>query len=202
MVRTPAEHPWSSYAETGGLREAADWLEVDWTLAQFGSRRDKACIRFRQFVSEGRNASYHPWDELQGRVCLGSERFVQSLAKRVREAAPSPEVPRSQRFLAPRPDLGVVETEVRRAFAATEKDMVPRSPHPARKAFALLARRVADARLAEIAKPLGLSSRSASSVLSAAETLESRDPAFKRQVEASQHHLLHRDCGPNHHSET
>jgi putative transposase len=202
MVRTPAEHRWSSYAETAGFREAADWLEVDWTLSQFGSRRDEARRRFREFVSEGRSQAYRPWEELRGRVWLGSKRFVELLGERSRDATLSPEVPRAQRSIRRRPDLEAVKIEVRRAFGAGEAHMVSGSGHPARKAFALLARRVADALQAEIAQPLGLAPRSVSSLLHAAEALEGRDPVFARQVRECQQRLLRPDSVADHHSET
>lgn len=64
--------------------------------------------------------------------------------------------------------------------------------HVTSRALALLARRVGDARLADIARWLGLSTRSASSVISAAEALEQRDPAFCRLVGDSQGRLLWR----------
>ena len=204
LVRTPAEYAWSSYAETGGLREVAEWLEVDWTLGHFGDRVGEARRRFREFVSEGRGALYSPWDEVRRRGCLGSDGFVESLAERARALGISPEVPRAQRLLGPLPSLEILMSEVRRAFRATEPQMAARSRHPARKAFALLARRVGDARLADIARWLGLSTRSASSVISAAEALEQRDPAFCRLVRDSQSRLLWRGrkTGSNRHSET
>ena len=202
MVRTPADHRWSSYAETAGLRDAADWLEVDWTLAQFGSRLDAARRRFREFVSEGRSAHYHPWEELRGQVCLGGDHFVESLAERARDAALSPEVPRSQRSLRPRPGLDIVESEVRSAFSVSGNEMAVRSLHPARKAFALLGRRVSDARLAKIAEPLGITARSVSSLVRAAEALEARDPTFQRRLRATQDRLLGPKPETDHHSET
>jgi REP element-mobilizing transposase RayT len=202
MVRTPADHRWSSYAATAGLRAAADWLEVDWTLSQFGNRREEARRRFREFVSEARSVDYRPWEELRGRVWLGGERFAEVLAERARDAALSPEVPRSQRSLGPRPDLEAVEVEVRQTFGAGEADMASRSEHPARKAFTLLARRATDALLTEIALPLDLSPRSVSSLLRAAEALEGRDPVFRRQVRDCQERLLRPDSVANHQSET
>jgi REP element-mobilizing transposase RayT len=195
MVGTPAEHRWSSYAETAGLRKAADWLDVDSTLAQFACRRSEARRRFRQFVSEGRGANYRPWDDLRGRVCLGSERFVDSLAALADKTSLDTDIPRAQRQLAKRPSCDAIQSEVRYAFGASEADLARRSSHPARKAFALLARRVADSRLVEIARPLGISARSASSLLSAAQALEDQDPEFKRQVRECQHRLLRRGDG-------
>jgi putative transposase len=201
MVRTPAQYRWSSYRETVGLRKAEDWLEVDWTLTQFGSGYEAGRRRFRQFVSEGRNTNYRPWDELRRGVFLGSERFLESLAQRAQRQTVSVEVPRVQRDLTRRPSLKAVERQVRTVFGAADADMVRRSRHPARKAFALVARRAADCPLAEIAGPLGLAPRSASSLLSAAEALEVRDPTFRQRVLESERQLRRRGQ-LSHHPET
>jgi len=182
MVRRPWEHDWSSYAQTAGLREGAEWLEVDWTLAQFGNTHAEAQRRFRDFVSEGDHSAYRPWEELKGRGYLGTERFAERLAAEARQARISPEVPRPQCFLPERPDLALVEREVREVFGATAADLARSSRHPARKAFALLARRTANAPLAKIAASLRLSSRSASYLIAAAEALQDRDPAFRARV--------------------
>ena len=202
MVRTPAEHAWSSYAETGGLRSAAKWLETDWTLAQFADRVGEARRRFREFVSQGRDTPYRPWGELRGRGCLGGDDFVESLAERTRAIAVSPEVPRAQRLLGERPSLEILMAEVRRAYCATGPQMAARSRHPARKAFALLARRIADARLRDIARWLGLSTRSASSVISAAQALEHQDPVFRETICLCRSRLLQPNANLSHHSET
>lgn len=202
MVRTPAEYRWSSYAGTAGLTRPADWLEVDWTLAHFGSRRSTARRRFREFVAEGRGAQYRPWEELRGRIALGGDEFVESLAERLKAVVVSPEVPRAQRRLRQRPSVRVLMSEVRRVFDATETDMAIRSQHPARKAFALLARRLIDARLAEIAEKLGLSTRSASSAIRSAVQREHGDPAFRRALLVCERRLLRSPGRRDHHSET
>ena len=204
LVQSPADYPWSSYADTAGLRVPVEWLVVDWTLGQFGPGVGEARRRFREFVSEGRGALYKPWDEIRQRGCLGSDAFVESLAGRARAIDISPEVPRTQRLLGPPPSTEALMSEVQKAFRATGAQMVARSRHPARKAFALLARRVADARLADIAQCLGLSGRSASSVIRAAEALERQDSAFRSLVRDTQSRLLRwrSSDDPNHHSET
>ena len=42
MVRTADEWPWSNYRATAGLSPAPNWLNVTWTLATFGQRREPA----------------------------------------------------------------------------------------------------------------------------------------------------------------
>ena len=129
--RLVPKHDWSSYAQTAGLREEAEWLEVDWTLAQFGTTRAEAQRRFRDFVSEGDHARYRPWDELRGRGYLGTGRFAERLAAEARQVRISPEVPRSQCFLAERPDLALVEREVRKVFDAKPMDLAYPCSRPA-----------------------------------------------------------------------
>ena len=202
MVRSPAEYRWSSYEETAGLRRAATWLKVDWTLGQFGQRREAARLRFRAFVSEGRSAAYRPWDELRGQLALGGDQFVEAMVDRAREGTLSAEIPRPQRLLVRRPSLEIVERHVMQAFGATEQDMVARSPHPARQAFGLLARRVADARMSEIGESLQLSPRSMSVFVSRSEVLERRDPSFRRRVRELQERLLLLGSEPMRHVET
>ena len=42
MVRTADEWPWSNYRATAGLSPAPNCLNVTWTLAAFGQRREPA----------------------------------------------------------------------------------------------------------------------------------------------------------------
>src|ERR1041385_7972913 len=42
MVRSAREWPWSSYRATAGEREKPEWLDIDWLLSAFGSRRGAA----------------------------------------------------------------------------------------------------------------------------------------------------------------
>ena len=156
MCRQPRDHRWSSYSETTGLCGVADWLEVDWTLSQFDVQTSRARRRFREFVGEGRGVDYRPWDELSGQIYLGSVALQERMTKLIAGAKPGAEIPRRQRRPA-RPDLATVEREVLSAFGASPGVLEGRSRHTARKAFALLARRVADAPLGAISsrmKPL------------------------------------------------
>ena len=118
MYRQPRDHRWSSYSETAGLRGAADWLDVNWTLSQFGVQTSRARRRFREFVAEGRGVNYRPWAELSGQIYLGSVEFQERMTKSIAGAKPGAEIPARQRRPA-RPDLATVEREVLCAFGAS-----------------------------------------------------------------------------------
>ena len=181
MYRQPRDHRWSSYSETAGLRGAADWLDVNWTLSQFGVQTSRARRRFREFVAEGRGVNYRPWAELSGQIYLGSVEFQERMTKSIAGAKPGAEIPARQRRPA-RPDLATVEREVLCAFGASPSVLEGRSRHPARKAFALLARRVADAPLGAISSRMKLSSRPSGTTVRSAAEFEQKDRRFRRLV--------------------
>ena len=95
-----------SYRATAGLNEAPPFLTIDWMLSQFSDDKEEAQLLYRKFVSEGVGKS--PWDELQGQIYLGSERFIESIP---RPGAKLSEVPRKQR-LPDRPTLEEIFADV------------------------------------------------------------------------------------------
>ena len=103
ITRKPDPYPWSSYQATAGLMRPPPWLTVEWLLSQFGRQREAAQRKYRAFVDEGIGQDA-PWDQVQGQVLLGSERFVARLTPRLQEKRPLQEIPRTQRF-AGRPPL-------------------------------------------------------------------------------------------------
>lgn len=56
------DHDWSNYRATAGFAPRPDWLEVDWTLAQFHEDKAVATELYRQFVAEARGANPCPWE--------------------------------------------------------------------------------------------------------------------------------------------
>ena len=83
MVRSARDWPWSNYRATSGQSEAPEFLNVDWTLSQFGSIRDKAVHAYRQFVKQGRGIDI--WQNLRAGSLLGSEAFVEQMRPRLLE---------------------------------------------------------------------------------------------------------------------
>jgi len=114
MVNSPKEWEWSSYRATAGFSEASPFLTVDWILSQFSDDREKAQLLYREFVAEGVGKS--PWNELQGQIYLGSERFIESIPKL---GAKLSEVPRKQRL----PDRPMLE-EIFAGTATTDEGIL------------------------------------------------------------------------------
>jgi len=52
MVRAARDWPWSSYRATSGQAEVPEFLNIDWILSQFDSRRDQAVRAYRRFVRQ------------------------------------------------------------------------------------------------------------------------------------------------------
>jgi putative transposase len=103
LTRKPDTYPWSSHRATAGLVPPAAWLTIDWVLSQFGTERQTAQRKYREFVAEG-IGQRSPWEDVQGQVLLGSEPFVERLTAALKEKRPFTEIPRQQRFAA-RPQL-------------------------------------------------------------------------------------------------
>src|SRR3954447_17861705 len=102
----------------------------------------RAAERFREFVHAGLGVGA-PWSALRGQVFLGSEQFVERMARVLAPFAVSREIPRPSR-LAARPGLGCL-------FASSISQHLGR-----RNAAIVEAHRVHGYSLAEIARYLGL----------------------------------------------
>jgi putative transposase len=81
MVRSARDWVWSSYRATSRQADSPPFLEVDWILSQFDSRRDRAVRAYRQFVREGLGVDV--WENLRSGSLLGSDRFVAKLRPRL-----------------------------------------------------------------------------------------------------------------------
>lgn len=90
---------WSSYQSTAGIKEANQYLTVDWILAQFGSDRRKAEKNYRDFVKAGIGEG-SPWKNLKGQVLLGSEGFIEEFRDLLSEKKEIKEIPKIQRYLS------------------------------------------------------------------------------------------------------
>ena len=75
MVRTAGDWPWSNYRSTAGMISVPTFLNVRWTLAAFGEKREEAQRAYRQFVADGKGQP-SPWEQLRNQVYLGSDAFV------------------------------------------------------------------------------------------------------------------------------
>ena len=75
MVALPEDWPWSSYKAMSNLEEAKPWLDVDWTLSQFGTDRTAAIGTFQKFVLQGKGLA-DPKAAVKNQLFLGSDSFV------------------------------------------------------------------------------------------------------------------------------
>lgn len=96
MVRNPEEWEWSSYRALAGNSTAPDFLTVDWIRSQFGKEEKKVGNAYVEFVRRGINAEY-PDEALSGQVILGSQRFIRTIAAKVKDKSRDREFPREQR---------------------------------------------------------------------------------------------------------
>lgn len=124
MVEEPGKWPWSSYLATVGRVSRPGFLKVDWLLSQFDRNRDEARRRYERFVYAGINKE-SPWDNIRGRVLLGSDGFVAEHEKHLEGAREVKEIPRVERFGA-RPSL---KTLFGRPKSKQERNQIIRCAH-------------------------------------------------------------------------
>jgi REP element-mobilizing transposase RayT len=190
MVGSAEEYPWSSFRQMLGRQPDAGWLDVERALRPFGEDTHTARQRFEAFVADAAAAGgYRPWAQLKGQVYLGGRAFQERLEERLAVRPTVPEIPRSQQALSARPPLGHVLTAVAVAFETDESELRLRRRGPARKAFALLSRRMASAPLREVADILGINPWSASHSASEGEVLEREDQDFRQRLKSANEKL-------------
>lgn len=96
MVKDPGAWPWSSYRATIGRNTRPRWLQTDWTLSQFGTKKGRAIEKYIDFVRAGSSLP-SLWESLTSQIYLGSESFVLRMQKRAASAGDLSEIPRAQR---------------------------------------------------------------------------------------------------------
>ena len=83
MIRSARDWTWSNYRATSGQAEVPEFLDIDWTLSQFDSRRDRAVRAYKRFVKQGHGIDI--WQGLRAGSLLGSENFVEQMRPRLLE---------------------------------------------------------------------------------------------------------------------
>ena len=111
MVKSPGDWPWSNFRATSGGAEKPEWLETDWTLAQFARGRNAAGRAYRRFVMAGKGL-VSPLKAVRRQIYLGDDGFLKEMRRRLDDREPDTEIPVSQR----RP-WSVGLEDVRRAVA-------------------------------------------------------------------------------------
>lgn len=173
-ARSARSVPWSSYRATAGLAPAPPWLETDWTLRQFGTRKASAQEAFRRFVAEGAGATYEPWRQVQGQIYLGSDEFLADVERRAAGRS-APESPRRQR----RPKQQSLENLAQEAADRMEVSLDEMIRHPRlyvreRRLLAHALRVGGLFRLEEIGDVLGVKAAQVSALVRGGEELARR----------------------------
>ncbi len=188
IVQTAGQWRWSNYRATAGLAKAPDWLEVDWTLAQFGNKRT-ARRSYRKFVAEGKDSRYAPWEQLISQIFLGGEQFRKQIQKLIGAGPRSSEIPQDQRRPL-RPTLEAIQSSVAREFRIAPNQWTRKRQSPARLALAWLARNEAALRLSDFAPTLGIKPWAASHIAAAAQLRASTNSTFQKRLARIQTELL------------
>ncbi|MBE0634678.1 transposase [Candidatus Bipolaricaulota bacterium] len=102
MVPSASDWPWSNYLATCGQTEVPEFLETDWTLSQFDTKRARAIHAYRRFVSQGHDLAV--WDGLRAGSLIGSDAFAEHLRPLLRDMPLDPNVLRREHDAA-RPSL-------------------------------------------------------------------------------------------------
>lgn len=122
FTRSAGAWEWSSYRATAGIEKAPPWLETHATLESFSAVGSRAIRKFRTFVAEGRGCVYDPWEQVEGQIYLGGDKFRREVEARLGSTNVSDEVPVAQRRprLTGRLDVGEV---VRKALGMTLEEL-------------------------------------------------------------------------------
>jgi len=184
-VKYAGDWTWSNYRATAGLERAPAWLEVAWTLAQFGiDNGASAQAGYREFVADGRGANYNPREAIVGQIYLGSEEFRSRMQQMVDQRPRSSEFPAAQRIAAPTP-LDAVAGAVASAFGLKGMEALSKKAQkPHRRAFVHIARAMTPFTVAAIARYLGVSDRAVTSMARASESEAATNPRYQSLLDA------------------
>ncbi len=178
----PGQWDWSNYLATAGLARAPVWLEVNWTLAQFGGGA-LAADRYRQFVDAGMREPRTPWVNLRKQVFLGGDRFQRAVQARINSGSPNEEVPWGDRHFV-RPTFDQIVRAAVVEFGCGPELLLQKRRSSLRMAVAYLARHEAGLRLSDFAGWLSVRRWAASRLASEGQTLLRTSPTFRRQIDS------------------
>jgi len=100
LVGKPRDYTWSSYPAFAGKIKKPDWLEADWLLSQFGTKRKEAEKNYRRFVEDvDMEKISNPADDIMGGFLLGSPDFVRWVKDTfLRSCADTREIPQLRKL--------------------------------------------------------------------------------------------------------
>ena len=161
FVRQPGDWRWSSYQATAaGAR--TDWLELDWTLAQFGSDRGSARQEYRRFVAMGKGKGEEK-SLLRGPY-LGDREFRRRLQRMIEGKAPTDQVPARFRRAA-EPGLRAIRRAVAAEWEVSEEGLSRSRGGEDKKAAIYLARKLTRLGGREIGEAFGVKAARVSNIV-------------------------------------
>lgn len=178
MVRSAGDWAWSNYRVTSGRSSSPKWLEVDWTLSQFGRGRSAARRSYGSFVSEGRGQP-SPWKGLSGQVYLGGRDFLAKVDARLKGWRHSDAIPLAQRRPFPA-DPDAVRRAVAGEFGVEEEKLSRRRGGADKRIAVYLTRKMTALSPDEIGRRYGIHPSRVSHI--ASEVERSLTPALRRQI--------------------
>jgi len=181
LVARPEGWHWSNFRATAALVRPPRWLEIDWTLSQFGGGAF-ASDRYRQFVHAGLDKSATPWVNLKMQIFLGGDAFRRRRQERIDRGSRSEEIPWTQRHCV-RPTFVAIVRAVGSEFDAAPALLLQRRRSPVRLAAAYLARHDGGLALRDFAAALGVKRWAASHLAIEAERLVAESPVFRRRID-------------------
>ncbi len=150
-----SRHPWSSYWDYIGRREASPWLTREGVLGYWGSVLVRSQESYRQFVEEGvRGGVARPWEKVVAQVVLGNEQFVRSVGRKA-GGNRDREVP-SQKRLEARPSWERIQKQVRALGTELRRLRTGNRADPERAVMIYLGRGQGGLMLKEVGERLGM----------------------------------------------
>ncbi len=181
-VAFAGDFEWSNYRATAGLEPPPPWLEIEWTLAQFGADRAAAHEAYRRFVADGRGACYNPWEAVVGQIYLGGAAFCDQMQRLVKSKMRNREHPKPQRHFV-RPSLEAIVAVIAENFAVSSDALKRKSRNPARRALACLAVDEAGLTVRCIAEWLGVTDWAVSKMRCAGRELYATDRRYRERID-------------------
>lgn len=154
------------------------WLETDWTLAQFGGSQEA----YRRFVAAGTATAYDPRDAIAGQIYLGSSKFCQRMQKLADSVPRSREIPAAQRDFA-RPPFKKIVRLVAECFDVPVEELREKSRGWAKKALAQLAVEEAGVTVTSVAQWMGVSDWAVSKMRNAGTALYAANDGYRDRVD-------------------
>jgi REP element-mobilizing transposase RayT len=179
LVTRPEDWSWSNYRATCGLRNRPSWLEVGWTLAQFGRDVRTAAASYVRFVMSGIAAADPP--SAQAQIYLGGETFIAAVCGRLRCRAIDLEIPAIQQQPY-RPTLDDVRAAVAEEWKLPEAALDRRRAGAPRIVAIYLATKACGLTARDVGAAFGIRRGRISNVVSEVE--RSRNPDLRMRIAA------------------